>query len=250
MSQTHAERRSPDVVDFEGSGDEARGWLDTVVRHHAAPDRADSAGSATTALDHGSVAFDHVTIDAGFAFDPTRCRPWWSSTSSAAPRSTPATASRTGSATGESVLTSGWDMPFAGRSDGSEIRATAFTAEAVSAAVGGGRHPTTRGSTSPSAPTSRARRGGRPWRATVDQLSAMLPGDEAPHGTQRGAPAAGPHPAPDLPQQRRRAPRRSLELDRDSRDATPSTVRRAARHHRGARRRRTSASASSPRSAG
>ena len=120
MPHSRAQRRSPDTYDFVGTGDEARDWLDTAfganlrlggpfgtVRHQRD--------------DHGGVAFDHITIDAHFTFDSDPM---------------PAlvvvdvlggnltyTRDRTTdlSCDGDTVLVAGWDMPFAGRSDGYDV---------------------------------------------------------------------------------------------------------------------------------
>ena len=225
MSQTHAERRPPEVLDFEGSGEEARGWLDTAygttlrltgpigrVSHHR--------------LDHGSVAFDRVKIDTGFAFDadpmPTLVVVDLLSGTSEYTRDHVTDRLRAG----ESVLTSGWGMPYTGRSDGFEIRATAFTAEAVSAAVAevAPDYPWQRITFSSYVPRSAP--AGALWRATVSQLSAACPGEEAPLARGEALRLLGHTLLQTFPNNVVGSGS-SIELDRDSRDATPSTVRRA-----------------------
>jgi hypothetical protein len=225
MGQSRAQRRSPDVFDFEGEGDEARGWLDTAygttlrltgpmgkVSHHR--------------LDHGSVAFDHVKIDAGFAYDadpmPVLVVVDLLTGRSEYTRDHVTDRLRGG----ETVLTSGWGMPYAGSSEGFEIRATSFTAEAVSTAVAdvAPDYPWQRISFGSYLPRSAA--AGALWRATVDQLSVAFPGEDAPVARGEALRLLGhtllhtfPNNVVDSAS--------NLELDRDSRDATPSTVRRA-----------------------
>lgn len=225
MQHSRARRALPEVVDFEGEGDEARGWLDSAygttlrlsgpmgrVSHHR--------------LDHGSVAFDHVKIDTGFAFDadpmPVLVVVDLLDGRSEYTRDHVTDRLRAG----ETVLTSGWGMPYAGSSDGFEIRATTFTADAVSTAVAevAPDYPWQRITFTSYVPRSAA--AGALWRATVDQLRVGFPGEDAPVARGEALRLLGhtllhtfPNNVVDSAS--------NLELDRDSRDATPSTVRRA-----------------------
>ena len=95
-------------------------------------------------------------------------------------------------------------MPFTGSSDFLEVRGTTFTAEALTGAVEDvvpdypWQHITF-SSYVPRSPAAGAR-----WRATVDLLSEGFPGEDAPLARSARLPAAGPHAAPHLPQQRAR----------------------------------------------
>ena len=175
MPHSRSRRASPAVFDFEGHGDEARDWLETAygttlrltgrlgtVRHHRA--------------DHGSFAFDHVKIDAEFAFDaePMPALVVVDMFRGDLEYTRDHLTDRTRD--GDTVLAAGWDMPFHGRSDGYEIRTTSLTAEALTAAVEDAApdYPwqhITFSSYVPHSPVAGAR-----WRATVDQLSSKSPG--------------------------------------------------------------------------
>lgn len=170
----HRSRRgAPETFEFEGEGDDARRWLDAiygtslrmsgplgVVRHHR---------------EHrGSIAFDHLRIDAVFSFD-----------SDALPGllvvdvfGGVAEYTRDGTTDrildGDTALVSGWDMPFTGRGEHQDIRVTTVTGAALMAAVEevAPDYPwehITFTSYTPYSPAAGAR-----WRATVDQLSSML----------------------------------------------------------------------------
>ncbi|SEC26117.1 AraC-type DNA-binding protein [Nocardioides exalbidus] len=211
--------------DFEGRGDAARHWLDTAygttlrlsgrmgtVQHQRA--------------DHGGIAFDHLKIDARFAFD-----------------SDPMPAlvvvdmidgdleyTRDGvtdhSHDGDTVLAAGWDMPFRGRSgDRYEVRATTFTAETITAAVEEVEpdYPWQHIAFTSYVPRSPA--AGARWRATVDELVTWFPRaeDELAHAEATrllGHVLLQTFPNNVVGGDRGRD-------DRDLRDATPSTIRRA-----------------------
>lgn len=173
----HRSRRgAPEVFDFVGEGDEALRWLDAVygtslrmsgrlgvVRHHRE--------------DHGIIAFDHLKIDAVYSFD-----------SDAMPALVVVdvfggvTEYTRGGVTdrivdGDTALVSGWDMPFTGRADHQDIRATAVSGAALMAAVEAvapdfpWQHLAFTSYVPPSAAA------GARWRTTVDQLSSTLPQD-------------------------------------------------------------------------
>jgi AraC-like DNA-binding protein len=227
MSQPRTRRGSPDVFEFEGVGDEALEWLDRAygttfrltgrlgtVRHHR--------------VAHGSVAFDHLKIDARFAFDSD-------------PLPGLVVVDLLGGTSeytrdhhtdrihdGETVLMSGWHMPFSGASNLLEVRGTNLSAELVTAAVeeASPDYPWEHISFTSYVPRSPA--AGARWRATVDQLSAAFPDQDDLLAHAEASRLLGytllqtfPNNVVDGAERR--------ELDRDSRDATPSTLRRAQR---------------------
>jgi AraC-like DNA-binding protein len=227
VSQPRTRRGSPDVFEFEGVGDEAREWLDRAygttfrltgrlgtVRHHR--------------VAHGSVAFDHLKIDAKFAFDSD-------------PLPGLVVVDLLGGTSeytrdhhtdrihdGETVLMSGWHMPFSGASNLLEVRGTNLSAELVTAAVeeASPDYPWEHISFTSYVPRSPA--AGARWRATVDQLSAAFPDEDDLLAHAEASRLLGytllqtfPNNVVDGAERR--------ELDRDSRDATPSTLRRAQR---------------------
>lgn len=179
MSETTSRRGTPAVFDFEGRGEPARQWLDRAygttlrltgpmgtVRHRRA--------------DHGLVAFDTVRIEGGVAFDSDPM-PALVVVDLFTGTSEYARGDRTDRVRdGDSLLMSGWDMPFAGTSDHLEVRATSLTAEAVSLAVEDvvPDYPWEHVTFTSYAPRSRA--AGARWRATVDQLSVDFPDADAP----------------------------------------------------------------------
>ncbi|KQV71358.1 hypothetical protein ASC64_04790 [Nocardioides sp. Root122] len=219
-------RRAPEVYDFEGDGDAAREWLDTAygtsfrlggrlgtVRHHRA--------------DHGAIAFDHLTIDARFTIDsdpvPALVVVDLLHGSSEYTRDHVTDRLRDG----DSVVLSGWEMPFTGSSDALEVRDTVFTAEALTSAVEDvvpdhpGEHLTFT-SYVPHSPAAGAR-----WRATVDLLSTGFPGAEAPLARSHASRLLGHtllHTFANNVVDPSAVPRGV-----DASDATPSTVRRALR---------------------
>jgi AraC-like DNA-binding protein len=128
---------------------------------------------------------------------------------------------------GDSVLVAGWDMPFSGEGDFPELRATSLSAEGLLAAVEeadpdfGQRLIFT--SYVPHSPAAGAR-----WRATVDQISSMLPADATVEQQEAAACLLGHtllHTFPNNVVVRATLP----GVDHDVADDSPSTVRRAAR---------------------
>lgn len=225
MPEPRARRGSPDVFEFEGTGDEARRWLDEAygttlrlvgelgtVRHHRE--------------DHGSVAFDHLKIDAEFSFD-------------ADPMPVLVVVDMFGGTTeytrdgvtdrihdGGSVLMAGWNMPFSGRSNRLEVRGTTLTGEALEMAV----HDLAPGypwrrvvftSYVPHSPAAGAR-----WRATVDQLVASFPGEDEPEARCDAVRLLGHTLLATFPNNLVAAQRSLESYDEAGEDAT-ATVRRA-----------------------
>jgi len=221
-----APRGAPDAFDFEGRGDAARDWLDTAygttlrlrgrlgtVRHHRD--------------DHGAIAFDRLMIDARFAFDsdPMPVLVVVDLLRGTSEYTRDGVTDRIHD--GDTVLMSGWDMPFSGSSDFLDVRGTTITAEVLTSAVEDlvpdypWQHVTF---TSYVPHTAEA---GARWRATVDQLSAGYPGDGAPLAQSAATRLLGHtllHTFPNNVVGDPSAPPRGV----DSSDATTATVRRAA----------------------
>jgi AraC-like DNA-binding protein len=219
-------RGAPEVYDFEGEGDAARAWLDTAygtsfrlsgrlgtVRHHRE--------------DHGSVAFDHLKIDARFTIDsdpmPVLVVVDLLHGSSEYTRDHVTDRLRDG----DSVVLSGWDMPFTGSSEFLEVRDTSFTSEALTSAVEDvvPDYPWEHVTFTSYVPHSRA--AGARWRATVDQLSAAFPGEDVPLARTAASRLLGHTLLHTFPNNVVGDP--SVELRGvDSSDATTVTVRKAA----------------------
>ncbi|HSU02855.1 MAG TPA: AraC family transcriptional regulator [Nocardioides sp.] len=223
----HRSRRgAPSVFEFEGEGDEARDFLDAVygtslrlsgrlgvVRFHRE--------------DHASIAFDHIRIDATYSID-----------SDAMP--TLVVIDMIGGVIeytrdgvvdrvvdGDTALVSGWDMPFSGRADHIDMRATTLTGPALMAAVEevDPDYPWEHITFTSYVPHSAA--AGARWRATVDQLSSMLPEDATPAQSDAAARLLGHTLLQTFPNNVVVGATR--QLDRDPADDSPSAVRRAAR---------------------
>ena len=178
MPHSRSRRGSPDVFGYEGTGDEAREYLDTAygttfrltgrlgtVRHHR--------------VDHGSFAVDHIKIDTELAFDaePMPVLVVVDIIRGDLEYTRDHLTDRTHD--GDSVLAAGWDMPFHGRTEGYEIRTTSLTAEALRAAVAevDPEYPWQHVSFTSYVPRSPA--AGARWRATVDQLASARPEHES-----------------------------------------------------------------------
>ena len=217
-------RGAPEVHDFDGEGDAAREWLDTAygtsfrLRGHLGRVRHQR-------VDHGAIAFDHVKIDARFTIDsdPVPALVVVDLLDGATEYTRDHVTDRLHD--GDSVVLSGWEMPFTGSSDFLELRDTVFTAEALTSAVEDvvpdhpGEHVTFT-SYVPHSPAAGAR-----WRATVDLVSAGFPGEETPLARSAASRLLGHtllHTFPNNVVDPSAAPRGV-----DSSDATPSTVRRA-----------------------
>ena len=227
MPQSRSSRRSPDVYGFEGSGDEARAWLDAVYGTELR-----LSGRLGTVkhdrIDHGDVVFDHIRIDARYSFDsdpmPMLVVVDVLSGTCEYTRDEVTDLVRDG----DSALVAGWEMPFTGSADHPLLRTTSLSWDAMLAAVEDAdpQHPRRHiifTSYVPRSPAAGAR-----WRATVDQVGAMLPGDATPAQEHAAARLLG-HTLlhtfannvvvrPTLPGD-----------DPEDLDDSPSTVRRAAR---------------------
>lgn len=134
MAHLDARRMDPADFDFEGTGDEARNWLDVAygsslglstrmgaVRHR----RTESDG----------VAVDHLTIDAPITFDADPI-PGLVVVDVLRGQIEYSRAGHTDAAVeGDSVLASGWGMPFAGRGNGYEVNNTRLSLPVLDAAI-------------------------------------------------------------------------------------------------------------------
>jgi AraC-like DNA-binding protein len=176
---------------------------------------------------HGAVAFDHIRIDASYTFDsdPMPVLLVVDVLRGAIEYVRDGITDRVHD--GDSVLVAGWDMPFSGEGDFPELRATSLSAEGLLAAVEeadpdfGQRLIFT--SYVPHSPAAGAR-----WRATVDQISSMLPADATVEQQEAAACLLGHtllHTFPNNVVVRATLP----GVDHDVADDSPSTVRRAAR---------------------
>jgi AraC-like DNA-binding protein/uncharacterized glyoxalase superfamily protein PhnB len=174
MPHTRSRRGLPDAFEFEGSGDAARDWLDRAfgarlrlagefgeVRHHR--------------TDHGTVAFDHLTIDGPVTFDAD-AMPALAVVDVLGGTITYTRDGVTDTARdGETLLASGWRMPFAGNGESYDIRITSITGDLIEAAIAE-VDPARSGpdvrfrSYLPHSQAAAAR-----WRATVDELAAHYP---------------------------------------------------------------------------
>ena len=228
MPQERARRGSPDVFSFEGSGDDARVWLDTVYGTNLRL-TGPLGGVQHERADHGSVVFDAIKIDASYAFDsdPMPMLVVVDVLSGLTEYVRDGIADRVRD--GDSVLVAGWDMAFAGSAEFPELRTTSLSGEAFLAAVreADPEHPGTHiifTSYTPHSPAAGAR-----WRATVDRVSSMLP----PNATRAQEDAAARllghtllHTVPNNVVVRAALPGATTDDDPDD---SPSTVRRAAR---------------------
>ncbi|RYB90229.1 AraC family transcriptional regulator [Nocardioides glacieisoli] len=179
MPQSRSRRGSPDSFGFEGSGDEARAWLDTVY----GTELRVSSGLGVVKhdrIDHGDVVFDHVRIDASYSFDsdPMPMLVVVDVLSGMYEFAHDGVTDRI--TDGGSALVAGWDMPFSGSADHPVQRTTSLSWDVMLAAVEDAdpQHPRRHiifTSYVPRSPAAGAR-----WRATVDQVGAMLPGDATP----------------------------------------------------------------------
>lgn len=178
MPHNRAKRGSPDAFDFEGTGQDARDWLD---RAYGTSLRL--SGRVGTVqhrrVDHGTFAFDHLLIDSAFAVDsdamPALVVVDLINGDSAYSRDHVTSHSHDG----DSVLAAGWDMPFRNASEGFEVRATTITAQALATAVEDlvPGHPWEQLAFESYVPHSPA--AGARWRATVDHLSSAVPAVQA-----------------------------------------------------------------------
>jgi AraC-like DNA-binding protein len=227
VPESRSRRGLPDVFDFEGSGDEARQWLDSVygtslrltgplgkVRHHRE--------------DHGSIAFDHIKIDATFTFDsdPLPVLLVVDVFGGTTEYSRDGVTDRLED--GGSTLVTGWGMPFTGQADHPQIRVTTVTPETLRAAVEevAPGHPWRDITFSSYQPRSAA--AGARWRATVDQLSSRVPDKDGPPARDEAARLLGHTLLQTFPNDVVVGPG-GPGLASDAPEAAPSTIRLAAR---------------------
>lgn len=226
MTHERARRGSPDRFEFEGSGDEARMWLDTVYGTNLRL-TGPLGGVRHRRANHDCVAFDHLKVDASFSFDsdPMPTLVVVDVLSGVAEYVREGIVDRV--LDGGSVLVSGWDMAFTGSADHPEFRTTSLSPEALFATVeeADPEHPgwpIIFTSYTPRSPAAGAR-----WRATVDQVSAMLPPDATPDQEDAAARLLGHTLLHTFPNNV--VPATPPHGDHDGLDDSHSTVRRAAR---------------------
>lgn len=226
MPHSRSRRGSPAVFGYEGTGDEAREYLDAAygttlrltgrlgtVRHHR--------------LDHGSFAVDHIKIDAEFAFDAEPMPALVVVDLIRGDLEYTRDHLTDHSHDGDSVLAAGWDMPFRGHSEGYEIRTTSLTAEAVTAAIAevDPDYPWQHLSFTSYVPRSPA--AGARWRATVDQLASATRGQESAREREEASRLLGHTLLQTFPNNVVAEASRLMRAE--ARNATPSLVRQAVR---------------------
>ena len=182
MTQPRARRRSSDVFDFEGDGDEARHWLDTAYGATLG-----LGGRMGTVHHHrqvcDGVAVDHLRIDAPVTFD-----------AEAMPvlvvvdvlggevEYTRDDVTDRGHG-GDTVLAAGWAMPFTGGGSGYEVRNTSVPADALDAAIRDVDPDRSCDDLQFDSFVPRSAAAAAQWRATVDQVTvAFSEGDHVAHG--------------------------------------------------------------------
>lgn len=227
MPHEGARRGSPDHFGFEGSGDAARRWLDTVYGTNLRL-TGPLGGVKHERADHGAVAFDHIRIDASYAFDsdPMPMLVVVDVLQGAIEYVRDGLADRAHD--GDSVLVAGWAMPFSGEGFSPHLRTTSLSFDALLAAIeeADPEHPGEHIIFTSYVPRSAS--AGARWRATVDQVTSMLPADATAEQEEAAARLLG-HTLlhtfannvvvrPTLP-----------GVPDDGTDDSPSTVRRAAR---------------------
>ena len=227
MPHEGARRGSPDLFGFEGSGDEARLWLDTVYGTNLRL-TGPLGGVRHQRRDLGAVVFDHLRIDASYTFDsdPMPMLVVVDVLSGISEYTRDGTTDRVRD--GDSVLVSGWNMPYSGAGDFAELRTTSLSADGLLAAVeeADPEHTAKRLIFTSYVPRSSA--AGARWRATVDQVSSMLPADATAAQEDAAARLLGHtllHTFPNNVVVRATLP----DVEHDASDDSSSTVRRAAR---------------------
>ncbi|MFC7359309.1 helix-turn-helix transcriptional regulator [Nocardioides astragali] len=225
MPDSRSRRGSPAVFGYEGVGDDARQWLDIaygttlrltgplgMVRHHR--------------VDHGSVAFDHLRIEARFTWDadPMPALVVVDMLNGMAEYTRDGVTDRIHD--GDTVLMSGWDMPFSGLADHIDVRGTSLTAEALAAAVDDvdPDYPWQDLAFTSYVPHSPA--AGARWRATVDELSSSFPDEDDPVARDEAVRLLGHTLLQTFPNTLVAGGNR-LDTNLDAGDEMPSTLRRA-----------------------
>ena len=163
-------RRSPDVFDFEGDGDDARDWLDRAYGsslglhgrmgtvHHRRRERE-------------GVAFDRLCIDAPVRFDaePMPALVVVDVLGGQIEYTHQSVTDR--GSEGDTVLASGWGMPFSGRGNGYDVRNTSVSLEVLDAAIADIDPDRTSADLAFTSFVPRSRAAAAQWRAVVDRLS-------------------------------------------------------------------------------
>ncbi len=134
MAHMDARRLAPADFDFEGTGDEARNWLDVAygsslglsgqmgaVRHR----RSESDG----------VAVDRLTIDAPITFDADPMPGLVVVDVRRGQIEYTRNGTTDGGVDGDSLLATGWDMAFSGRGNGYEVDNTRISASVLADAI-------------------------------------------------------------------------------------------------------------------
>ncbi|GAB3026304.1 hypothetical protein GCM10011376_12790 [Nocardioides flavus (ex Wang et al. 2016)] len=224
MPDQRPRRGSPDVFDFEGDGDDAREWLDTAYDtslrlrgpmgtvHHQ---RHEASG----------VSFDRLRIDAPVRFD-------------ADPMPVLVVVDvldgeveyTHGSVTdrgreGDTVLASGWGMPFSGGGPGYDVRNTGVSLDVLSEAIADIDPEMTSSDLAFSSFVPRSAAAGAQWRAVVDRLSGSTALDDPMSSAEATRLLANTL----LHTFDNNVVGDGALAARDARDATQSTVRRAQR---------------------
>ena len=211
------------------SGDEARRWLDTVYGTNLRL-TGRSAGSSTTAPTTAPSPSTTSGSTRRSPSTPTRCRCWWWWTCcGGADRVRPRRRRRPGATTATRCSWPGGTCPSPAAATSPSCAPRRCSADGLMAAIeeADPDYPWQHiifTSYVPHSPAAGAR-----WRATVDQISSMLPDDATAEqaGGGRAASWATPccTPSPTTSSYAPRCP----GVDHDAADDSPSTVRRAAR---------------------
>ncbi len=225
MAHLDPRRLATTDIEFEGTGDEARQWLDQA--YGASLGLAGRMGAVRhRRLESEGVAVDHLTIDAPITFDAEPLpgivvvdvvRGQIEYTRSGTTDS---------GVDGDSLLATGWGVPFSGRGNGYEVRNTRISPEVLSGAIRD-LHPDRStddlvfDSFVPRSPAAGAR-----WRVTLDEFTRSYPahdGSVARGSATRLLALTMLHTFPNNVV----AAGSLADVGRDRRDASQSAVRRA-----------------------
>lgn len=171
----------PDGFDFEGDGDEARQWLDTAYGS-ALGLRGRMGTVHHRRRERGGVAFDRLRIDEPVRFD-AEPMPMLVVVDVLAGEIEYTHQSVTDrSHEGDTVLASGWGMPFSGRGNGYDVRNTSVSLTVLDAAIADIDPDKSSADLAFSSFVPRSRAAAAQWRAVVDRLSLSSDLPEAPVG--------------------------------------------------------------------
>jgi len=171
----------PDGFDFEGDGDEARHWLDTAYGsalglhgpmgtvHHRRRER-------------GGVSFDRLRIDAPVHFDAEPMPALVVVDVLAGEIEYTHRSVTDRGREGDTVLASGWGMPFSGRGNGYDVRNTGVSLVVLDAAIADIDPDKSSADLSFSSFVPRSRAAAAQWRAVVDRLSVSPEAPDVPVG--------------------------------------------------------------------